>query len=91
MFTISAPDSTTHKKCNMEVMVEHVRANVFKNSEFLTAQSLQMIDGSPLDEAITKMERLGRENQEKYYKRYLDGGKPDETCLTKLPKEKYPS
>ena len=69
-------------------MVEHVRAHVFKRGNYLKAKDLQMPNGERMDTAILKMEKIGRENRRLYYKKYLECGKPDESCLTKLPKEK---
>ena len=67
-------------------MVEHVRAHVFKKGAYLNCDDLQMLDGVPMDGAVLQIDKVGRENRHKYYENYLQCGKPDEKCLTKLPK-----
>ena len=70
----------------MNEMVEHVRAYVFKSIAYLKSDDLQMLDGAPTDGNIREIDKIGRENHRKYHQKYLECGKPDEKCLTKLPK-----
>ena len=86
IFWHSSAQSTTHKKCPMNEMVEHVRAYVCKSRAYLKSDDLQMLDGAPTDGNIREIDKIGRENHRKYHQKYLECGKPDEKCLTKLPK-----
>ena len=70
----------------MVKQLEHVRAHVFKSGAYLKSDDLQMLDDAPTDGNILEIDQIGRENRGKYYEKYLECGKPDEKCLTKLPK-----
>ena len=70
----------------MDEMVEHVQVSVFKSSAYLKSNDLQMLDGAPTDGNILEIDKIGRENRQKYSEKYLECGKPDEKCLTKLQK-----
>ena len=66
-------------------MIEHVRVHVFKRGAYLWSDNLQMLDGDPIENSVLEMDKIGRGNRCKYYENYLESGKPDEKCLTKLP------
>ena len=86
IFWHSSAQSTTHKKCPMNEMVEHVRAYVFKSIAYLKSDDLQMLDGAPTDCNILEIDKIGRENRRKYYEKYLECGNSRWKMLDKTSK-----